>query len=91
MATIELSMAANPMFHSRTKHFELDLCFVKEKVCQKQIQVYHNPSHAQIVDALTKAVSSAKFHDLIVKLNSLSPFNLSLRGPMKELIQLYVS
>ena len=57
-------MSANPMLHSRTKHFELDLFFVRENVIQKQVDVRHIPSLHQIADLLTKALSSTRFLNL---------------------------
>ncbi|XP_061357895.1 uncharacterized mitochondrial protein AtMg00810-like [Gastrolobium bilobum] len=36
-------LTPNPIFHSRTKHFELDLHFVREKVVSKAVSIYHVP------------------------------------------------
>lgn len=35
-----MSLAHNPVFHGRTKHFELDYHFVRDKVLQRCLQVY---------------------------------------------------
>lgn len=69
-------LAHNPIMHSRTKHMEIDLFFVREKVIAKQIRVAHIPGVDQIADALTKPLSSTKFLELRHKLrvaNSSSP------------------
>jgi len=42
MSTVAL--AHNPVLHSRTKHMDLDLSFVGEKVLEKRIQVVHVPT-----------------------------------------------
>lgn len=43
------------MLHSRTKHIELDLYFVREKVVSKELIVNHVRTIDQVVDVLTKA------------------------------------
>ena len=58
----------NPVLHSKTKHMEIDLFFVREKVLAKQIQVLHIPGTDQIADVLTKPLASTKFLELIHKL-----------------------
>ena len=54
-------MAHNPILHSRTKHMELDLFFVREKVLTKQPNVVHVPAVDQLTNILTKALSSSSF------------------------------
>lgn len=50
-----IALAHNPVRHARTKHMELDLFFVKEKVLQRQIHVVHVPGEAQYADLMTGA------------------------------------
>ena len=38
------SLASNPMFHARTKHIEVDVHFVREKVLAKEVEVRFVPS-----------------------------------------------
>jgi len=40
-----------------TKHMEIDIFFVREKVLAKKLLVYHIPAIDQWADALTKALS----------------------------------
>jgi hypothetical protein len=47
-------MAANPIHHRRTKHIEIDIHFVREKVALGHIQVLHVPSSHQFADIMTK-------------------------------------
>ncbi|XP_061337462.1 uncharacterized mitochondrial protein AtMg00810-like [Gastrolobium bilobum] len=61
-------LTANPLFHSRTKHFELDLHFVREKVVNKVVSVTHIPATSQIADGLTKAISNTSFSEFRTKL-----------------------
>ncbi|KAJ4778087.1 polyprotein [Rhynchospora pubera] len=51
-------LAANLMFHSRTKHVEIDFHFIREKVVQNQL-----------VDIMTKPLSITRFNWLKHKLN----------------------
>lgn len=38
-----VALAHNPVLHARTKHIELDLFFVRDKVLSKQLKVAHIP------------------------------------------------
>ena len=57
-------LAANPIFHSRVKHVELDCYFVQEKVLNKTLVVQHIPSCDQIANILTKALPIQQFLNL---------------------------
>nr|KYP35620.1 hypothetical protein KK1_043331 [Cajanus cajan] len=76
-------LTANLVMHSKTKHFELDLWFVREKVAKGEINVKHVPTQFQIADLLTKAPSSNQFLTLRTKLNVHSLRTLSLRGGVR--------
>ena len=56
-----IQLATNLVLSARTKHVELDLYFVIEKVLQKKVLVQHVPSIDQTTDVLTKPISSSKF------------------------------
>jgi histone deacetylase 1/2 len=62
-------LAHNPILHSRTKHMEIDLFFVREKVIAKQLSITHIPGTDQLADILTKPVSTEKFLHMRTKLN----------------------
>ena len=63
-----IQMTTSPVLHVRTKHVELDLYFVRDKVVRRQIEVKHVPASAQVADVLTKAISSSQFSDFRSKL-----------------------
>ncbi|KAJ9672694.1 hypothetical protein PVL29_026062 [Vitis rotundifolia] len=72
-------LAANPVFHSRSKHIELDLHFIREKVLRQELQICYVPSTDQLADILTKHLSISQFCSLRSKLTVTSP-PMSLRG-----------
>ena len=66
-----VAIAHNPVLHAQTKHMEIDVFFVREKVMKKQLVVYHIPVLDQWTDALTKPLSPNRFMFLRAKLNVL--------------------
>ena len=62
-------LAHNPILNSRTKHMEIDLFFVREKILAKQLSVTHIPGSNQLADILTKPISTEKFLHMRTKLN----------------------
>jgi len=47
----------NPIFHNHTKHMEIDVFFVREKILAQQLTVSHVPALDQWADVFTKALS----------------------------------
>jgi len=56
-------MTANPVHHRRTKHIEIDIHFVREKVALGQIRVLHVPSSHQYANIMTKGLPLQLFTD----------------------------
>lgn len=71
--TTSAALACNPKFHSRTKHIELDVHFLREKVAADSLQVHYIFSSEQTADILTKALSYHHFRLLYNKLNLTFP------------------
>jgi hypothetical protein len=77
-------MAANPIANARSKHIELDIHFIREKVEAKQLGIQFLCSGDQIADVFTKGLPKARFQFLRDKLTVLSK-PLSLRGAVEDI------
>lgn len=70
---IAIYLAGNPIQHQQTKHVELDIYFVREKVSCGLVRVLHVPSRYQIADIFTKGLPCVLFDDFRASLNVRQP------------------
>jgi hypothetical protein len=54
-------MSVNPVQHRRTKHIDLDIHFVPEKIALGALRVLHVPLSSLFADIFTKGMSAPLF------------------------------
>jgi hypothetical protein len=56
-------LSSNPVQHQSTKHVEIDLHFVRERVSVGEVRVLHVPTTSQFADIFTKGLLTGVFLD----------------------------
>jgi hypothetical protein len=66
---VAVYLSTNLVQHQRTKHAEIDLHFVRDRVAIGDVWVLHVPTTSQFADIFTKGLPSLTFSNFCSSLN----------------------
>ncbi|XP_071741479.1 uncharacterized mitochondrial protein AtMg00810-like [Rutidosis leptorrhynchoides] len=75
-----IQISANPVFHEKTKHFDIDLHYLREKICTGIVKVSKISSFENLSDILTKGITIKHHNYLVERLGLLDLFQTKLEG-----------
>jgi hypothetical protein len=73
-----ISVAKNPVLHSKTKHVEVSYHYLRDNVEKGNIDLIHAPTEKQLANILTKPLDQATFARLRGEFGVLFLFELWL-------------
>jgi hypothetical protein len=76
-------LSTNPVQHQRTKHVEIDLHFVRERVALGEVRVMHVPTSSQYADIFTKGLPTSVFTEFRFSLNVRSAHSSDCGGMLE--------
>jgi len=80
-----INLSFNPIQHSRMKHIQIDLHFIRDLVSKKILNVHHVNTADQLANLLTKPLSQQRLDSLRNNIGLVNGSSI-LRGHIREVI-----